>query len=597
MAVADLPPFVTYPVAGTGPYAVPFPLRAAGDLVVQGRRADGTLITLAWQLVAGSVQLLAAPAASVTAVQLSRRTPREQPVSLRDQAPVPAATVEGAFDRAALALQEVSAGLDTAMRLPLGENAAPLPPAAIRAGKWLAFDPSGSPVMAATEAAGVPVTAFAAGLLAAPGQAQAQQTLGVWSTVQGAVRAEDYVSSGMTATQRRLAFQAALAECAASGRYLSIPSGTYAVDGEKLTVPSGVTIEARRGISRLQTSVDRAPTKPVIELTGSHARLVGLSIESTFAGDPNVSDTNAAIVVTGSDCVVEGFEVSGRFYVGVTNRGAARTVMADGRVRGARNRGIYNYLGVTDSMVRNVGVDGNDIGTSTPYTYYCFNTNPGGTAIATNVRYRDCVGRSFLFHGLALSERCGPGSVHGCHMETTAAGAVGMVMQDANSFLLEDGMFSMNSCYGGLVGFYVVGSMFSILNSAIARDQTGAGAAGFIFVDSNYLVATGLISRQFTAQSGIQLTATAADSMRRTMIGPAVTLGGNYGAFVTGAATNSSRDIVFIGLGGYGHPIYGFIADNKVDRLAVVGSSFRGSAINVDITGATNTATAGNMIG
>lgn len=409
------------------------------------------------------------------------------------------------------------------------------------------------------------------------------------------VRAEDYMSAGQTATQRRVGLQAALDECGTSGRYLSIPSGTYAVDGERLNVPAGVIVESRRGLTKLQTSVDRAATKPVIQMAGNYAKLSGIMIESTFAGTPTISDTNAAIVITGNDCVVEGFDIAGRFYVGITNRECARTLIADGRVRGVRNRGVYNYLNVTDVLVRGVNVDGNGLGTSTPYTDYGFNTNPGGS-VASNIRYRDCVVRNYGFHGVSLSERCGPGSVHGCHVETSSATGVGFVLQDANGYLLEDGMMSMNSAYGGLVGFYTVGSMFSIINTAIARNQSGSGSAGFVFVDTNYAVATGLVSRQFGAQSGVQLTATAADSMRRTMVGPAVTLGASYGAFLTGAATNATRDIVLIGFGAYGASLYGVIADANVDRLAVAGLSARGSGTaNMDITGATNTTTAATM--
>lgn len=165
MPVSDQPPFVSYTAAGIGPYAVPFATRAAADLVVQGRTAAGVSTVLAWRLTGAGVQLLEPPASGVTTIVITRQTPREQPVALRDQAPVPAATLEGAFDRQMLALQELALADRSALRAPVGEVLQPLPSAASRAGAVLAFDGSGNP-MAATGVAGAPATAFGSQLIA-----------------------------------------------------------------------------------------------------------------------------------------------------------------------------------------------------------------------------------------------------------------------------------------------------------------------------------------------------------------------------------------------------------------------------------------------
>ena len=418
---------------------------------------------------------------------------------------------------------------------------------------------------------------------------------GLFSVARSAVRVEDYLSVGQTATQRREAFQAAINDGASQGRPVLIPPGTWDLDDERLDLLSGVHIEATRGYATLRCFNDRAVSKPVIEAAGANT-IYGLHIWTEFSGAPAVSDTNAGLVMRGLGTVVEDVTITGRFYVGANARGAKRLWWDRGVIRGSRNRGMYLYEDCQDVRIRGLHVNCLDVGTSTPYTYYGVNTNPGGTLIAENLSIRDVTVRDYLFHAIALSERCGPSEISGCFAKTSAAGAVGIILQAANGQLLRGARVVNNTVTGGQYGFYVQGSLFYLMAANACNAQAGTGSVGFLFVDSNYGASVAFSSDQTETQGGVQIVGTAAAEMRRMMLAGGVTFGGaagaNQGVWITGGAANASQDVVISAVGSYGHN-YGLLADVNTNRLAIAGYSARGNgAANTDTTAATQVVTA-----
>lgn len=165
MPVPVQTPVVVYPAAGAGPYAVPFTRHDNADLVVTGRTATGQVVSLTWVMTAAGVQLQPPPAATIAYIVIQRATPRQQVVALRDQAPVPAAAVEGAIDRLTLMVQELAAELTTAVQTDVTEAPPVLPSLAERSsGGLLVFEPGTGNIIRGAELG--PGLVFAAGTVA-----------------------------------------------------------------------------------------------------------------------------------------------------------------------------------------------------------------------------------------------------------------------------------------------------------------------------------------------------------------------------------------------------------------------------------------------
>lgn len=126
----------------------------AAHLTVILRAADGTetLLTILTHYTASInpggtgavVTMLVAPAAGETLL-VDRATPAANELDLVDQQRFPSDSVETLFDKVVMMVGDLSRQLGRALKLPRGETAAQLPPAAARADKLLAFDGAGDP--------------------------------------------------------------------------------------------------------------------------------------------------------------------------------------------------------------------------------------------------------------------------------------------------------------------------------------------------------------------------------------------------------------------------------------------------------------------
>lgn len=152
---------------------------------------DGVLKTIATDytvsgvgnLSGGSVTFLAAPANGTTVVRysdtlLKRETDYQTNGDFRE------VVVDADFDRAWLALRDVSYKAERAMRVPAGETAVQLPPADERALSLLGFDAAGVPI-ASSGVTGAPVSAYMAPVLSAANAAAARALLGFESSSGG----------------------------------------------------------------------------------------------------------------------------------------------------------------------------------------------------------------------------------------------------------------------------------------------------------------------------------------------------------------------------------------------------------------------------
>ena len=179
-------------VGGEVLFPVTFPFFAASDLLVTRLRAgvETTLALTTDYTVAGAgspaggsvTLLIAAVAGDVLAIRSA------QPVARTDQfvdgAALTAAALNAQFARWWIALQQAVTAIDR--RIQMSETDGPgnwvLPPAAVRASRYLAFDVTGNALIAAAGTANPPISTFAATLVDDTTPAEAQTTLGGTTT-------------------------------------------------------------------------------------------------------------------------------------------------------------------------------------------------------------------------------------------------------------------------------------------------------------------------------------------------------------------------------------------------------------------------------
>ena len=133
----------------------------------------------------GTVTALGGAPSSAVQWVIRRKTARTQEIDYTPHDPFPAETHEQGLDRLTMSLQEAGEEIDRALKFPKGDGiglAAEIPSSVARAGKFLAFDGSGAPTVAAGSADGVSVSPFAATLLDDTDAAVARATLGISTT-------------------------------------------------------------------------------------------------------------------------------------------------------------------------------------------------------------------------------------------------------------------------------------------------------------------------------------------------------------------------------------------------------------------------------
>lgn len=164
---------VTYTGAGNqDTYSVPFPFLSEEDLVLELVNTDDEVVPLVLDtdytvdVDDETITLLAGNLSSGYLLTIRRVLSLTQETQLRNQGPYFPETIESAIDRVVMIAQQLQEQINRAITISSADETVDmeLPIAALRSGKFLAFDADGTPIMASgiTE---VPVSAFMETLL------------------------------------------------------------------------------------------------------------------------------------------------------------------------------------------------------------------------------------------------------------------------------------------------------------------------------------------------------------------------------------------------------------------------------------------------
>lgn len=444
-------------------------------------------------------------------------------------------------------------------------------------------------------ASSISVTTWAAGLLSAISAAAGRAVLlitGLWTDT---VHLSDYVTPSQTATERRVAIQAAIDAAVARQARLCLSAGTHQIDGESLTVSQALVIYGHYSRSVITSAVDRI-TKPVFLVTGNNVILRDFAIASTFAGTAAAGSDNSAVTFrTVTDFEASNLRVTGNFYVGITVDGGASGVTERGRVTnnfvtGVANRGIYIYRNCNDVQVTGNTVPCNSV------TFYGINTNPGGSgAVQRRIRIGFNSVTNFTFHGIGVSEACQDVTVIGNNTETTTNTATCILIQLANTVYAGRVTVTANTARGGNIGIYATETIWGLSVTAnIVEDQTGTNAVGIWMSDVYYAAVANNYVDGTTITHGIYVSGSAVDTCRRISVVGNQVLGPTNGIYVFANVANATRDITVTANGTFGCSGNGLIANSNTDRVIMVANNSRGNGTNLTNAG-TNAVTDNNM--
>lgn len=271
--IPDVEPIVRYTANGTQTvFAFPFPVFASEDIYVAkdgAVQASGYTVTGAGDTAGGTVTFDTAPALDTT-ITIKRDLKIERISDFLEGGEFSATSINNELDFIIAGLQQVDRDNDHALRFNDNENntSFTIPDIAVRAGKALGFDGSGSPVAVSLEGS------MAAPDFTATGTGAATRTS--HDKFSDFVSVKDFGATGDGLNDDTTAIQNALA----SHDFVLVPEGTYLTSGT-------ITLNEKQTLMGLgQRSVIKASanTFDVIELTADYINLANLRIEGGDTG-------------------------------------------------------------------------------------------------------------------------------------------------------------------------------------------------------------------------------------------------------------------------------------------------------------------------
>ena len=253
-------------------FTYPFPIFASEDLqVFLGAAAQETGFTVsgAGGAAGGTVAFDAAPPAG-TALTLRRRIPIERMTDFLESGPLPAGALNREFDVLTAALQQVAGDQERMLRYADTDLPADtiLPDRANRAGRLLAFDSTGNPIVRA------PVDEEALSTYVPDGSGAVPRP--IREKLGDSVSVKDFGAVGDGTVDDTQALQAALG----AARAVHVPEGTYRLTGT-LSLGYGQTL-AGAGQSSILKATNGAAD--VVHLPDGYATLRDLRLEGGRAG-------------------------------------------------------------------------------------------------------------------------------------------------------------------------------------------------------------------------------------------------------------------------------------------------------------------------
>jgi parallel beta-helix repeat protein len=246
--------------------------------------------------------------------------------------------------------------------------------------------------------------------------------------------------------------------CGLLDRCGHLAKGTYKIPSAGLTLPDGVHFTGDGAASVIQRTTNVA-TPLILGTSLTDVIVDGWSMTYTPTSTPTVNGDHCAFrfnLCTRSQ--ISNCNVTGRFYVGIEDRGGTHNKVFHNYVRGCRNRGVYISsftIGVGPQVVGN-NIDGRRIADGVGDTDYGINTNGFGVGGITEILYSGNFVSNTIAHGISIGDRCYGSIVNNVIASVTdGIQASGILVQKANTFSTSDIVVSGNKVTGSDIGILV----------------------------------------------------------------------------------------------------------------------------------------------
>lgn len=256
---------------------------AGGTESVQVLNTDYT-VTGAANPAGGSVVMASAPSSSYSIV-IYRDPPATQAVDLVENDPLPAETLEGAFDKAVMLIQRVRDIVTRSLRQPEGDatDISVMPAKATRASKYLAFDSDGNPVATAGTTSSVVISTFAETFLDDTSASAVRTTIGAVGLTGTETIAGDKTFNGTTTLGGPLRVaEAYRLDNTVSPSQITSDQNDYAPTGHGSATAFRVSTDAARSITGLAGGTSGREVR-ITNIGSFSVKLVDESSSSTAA--------------------------------------------------------------------------------------------------------------------------------------------------------------------------------------------------------------------------------------------------------------------------------------------------------------------------
>lgn len=275
-----------------------------------------------------------------------------------------------------------------------------------------------------------------------------------------------------------------------------VPNSIYIIDGS-LTISktfklTGETIEG--AILRRTTNATLAP---IIVATGDGVDINDITFEYTGAAPP-VNNLICGLNFRGSkNSSANRVRISGQFYLGLWVDDCKTTNITSCVSFGVTNRNFYASAtvgnGLMDVSFTDCHANGWQVGTTTPFSAYGFNTNGFGTGTGDGISFEGCTARHVTAHGFGLSERIFTQSISNCLADDAT---FGFIIQQANAFASQRcNITASHAIDCSSDGFLINGAFYVNIAGCTSFNNVGEG---FNFVDVQNATLSGCIATNNT---------------------------------------------------------------------------------------------------
>lgn len=342
-----------------------------------------------------------------------------------------------------------------------------------------------------------------------------------------------YTVDDTGATDVSSTLQTAITAIAALGDTIYLDEGIYNCGSATLTIPDDARVVFLPN-TELRRTAAPGSAAPLVAL-GDDVSLVGGKYTTTETTAVSSSENCAISAKSKTGVDVRDALIEGKFNIGIKFEACTNSTATRCNVYGVKNRGLYAYLTCDNIDWDNCFVSGYELGTSTNYTNYCINTNPGGsTNTINNIRIHGCDAVGADTYGISIGDETYDYQVESC--TAVDCSSYGFLVHESNSGTPGRGRLTGCHAEANSHGYYILDATDLILSHCYAYNNTSRGC----FVSGSVLVSVNNCHFKDNTSDGLFINNSAGNTADENLISSNIAEGnGGYGINIDTGVTGT----------------------------------------------------------